>query len=223
MLPTNNIHYHLTPLVELFEQVFNKSGKELKVNSTARVGWSSRTWVSDLYRRADLSVVESKGLWMMHSCIFPHIHNDAPIFGFDIFAGKNKITGCFHDFSPINGYTHVLNTWFTEQTKDFLWKRSRELPEWALQIFSNSIVAVGNVQDIDEISKIIQMAKLHLNHYVNHVGDTNHLSNDNTKYQNFYCRQQKQNPHNPRVLCSLGLTLEEANDFINNQLFPEIT
>ena len=66
-------------------------------------GWVNKVWVGSRYRRAHIDVVdarETKGLWMMHCCVFPHLHNPAPIFGFDVVAGKNKITGCFHDFSP---------------------------------------------------------------------------------------------------------------------------
>lgn len=43
-------------------------------------GWVNRVWTSDAYRRAHVDVVdarETKGLWMMHCCIFPHIHNPA--------------------------------------------------------------------------------------------------------------------------------------------------
>ena len=36
---------------------------------------------------------ESKGLWMMHVCIFPNLDNNGPIYGFDVIAGKNKMTG----------------------------------------------------------------------------------------------------------------------------------
>ena len=66
-------------------------------------GWINRVWANDSIRRAHIDVVDArdtKGLWMMHVCIFPHsctIH--APIYGFDVIAGKNKMTGAFHDFS----------------------------------------------------------------------------------------------------------------------------
>ena len=65
--------------------------------------WVNRVWRNDHVRRAHIDVVdarESKGLWMMHVCVFPVIQNDGPIYGFDVIAGKNKMTGAFHDFSP---------------------------------------------------------------------------------------------------------------------------
>lgn len=220
----NGIWDYLIPIQSFFEDSFNNTGTKI-TNDLSRPNWSTQTWSSELYRRADINVVDardSRGLWMMHCCIFPHTHNDAPIFGFDVFAGKNKITGCFHDFSPLNNAHHPLSLWFAERTKDFLWKRTRELPEWATHIFSNHMVAIGNVQDISEVDKIVEMSTTNLSHYLANIGTTNSTSLDNTEKQNFYCQQQKQNPHNPRVLCSLGLTQEEANDYINRHLFPEI-
>ena len=38
---------------------------------------------------------------MAHVCLFPELTNGGPIYGFDIIAGKNKVTGAFHDFSPL--------------------------------------------------------------------------------------------------------------------------
>ena len=36
------------------------------------------------------------GLWMMHVCIFHTLDNpQALIYGFDVIAGKNKMTGAF--------------------------------------------------------------------------------------------------------------------------------
>ena len=64
-------------------------------------GWVNRTWKNKDIRRAHVDVVdvrETKGLWMMHVCLFPELTNGGPIYGFDVIAGKNKVTGAFHDF-----------------------------------------------------------------------------------------------------------------------------
>ena len=66
--------------------------------------WTNRTWKNKSIRRAHVDVVdarESKGLWMAHICLFPNTTNGGPIYGFDIIAGKSKVTGAFHDFSPL--------------------------------------------------------------------------------------------------------------------------
>ena len=116
-------------------------------------GWVNRVWTSDRYRRAHVDVVdarESKGLWMMHCCIFPHTHNPAPIYGFDVIAGKNKITGCFHDYSKAGDADHPMMQWFHDEVAKLEWRKQRALPEWATNIFSGSMVAAGNVSDEEE-------------------------------------------------------------------------
>ena len=40
--------------------------------------------------------------------------------------------------------------------------------------------------------------------------------------QNYYCHNQKQNPHTPRVMASLGLDPQEVKKFVEECLFPEI-
>ena len=78
-------------------------------------GWINLVWASDKFRRAHIDVVDArntKGLWMMHCCIFPHTDDFSPIFGFDIIAGKNKITGAFHDFSSTGNLNHPMIDWF---------------------------------------------------------------------------------------------------------------
>ena len=44
--------------------------------------------------------------------LFPELTNGGPIYGFDIIAGKNKVTGAFHDFSPLLQKQHPLTEWF---------------------------------------------------------------------------------------------------------------
>jgi phycocyanobilin:ferredoxin oxidoreductase len=165
---------------------------------------------------------ESKGLWMMHCCIFPHTHNSAPIFGFDVIAGKNKITGCFIDYSPTADRNHPMIQYFAEEVSRYEWIRKRELPDWAQRIFSPYMIAAGNVQNEDELSQIESLAHILINHYLETVGETNNTVADTTFEQNFYAQNQKQNPHTPRVMTSLGLAEDDVRVFIQECLFPEI-
>jgi hypothetical protein len=84
------------------------------------------------------------------------------------------------------------------------------------------MVAAGNVQDEEELEQIFAMAKTTLAYYLETVGETNNTANDTTEAQNFYCENQKQNPHTPRVMVSLGLSEEDVRHFIQECLFPEI-
>ena len=218
----------LINIQHLLETEFGRTGTEIFEPGMDRFnqpGWTNRVWASDLYRRAHVDVVDArdqKGLWMMHCCIFPHTHNPAPIYGFDVIAGKNKITGCFHDYSSAGNPNHPMIQWFGEEVAKLEWRRERELPEWAQRIFTKHMVAAGNVQDEAELEQITNLARTTLAHYLETVGETNNTV-ISTKYeQNFYAQNQKQNPHTPRVMASLGLDEEDVRVFIQECLFPEI-
>jgi phycocyanobilin:ferredoxin oxidoreductase len=190
-------------------------------------GWVNKVWVSRDYRRAHIDVVdarETRGLWMMHCCVFPHLDNPAPIFGFDVIAGKNKMTGCFIDYSPSADREHAMLDYFAEEVGRYEWNKPRALPDWAQRIFSGSMVAAGNVSDEDEISQISSLASILVNHYVNTVGETAGTAEvDAVKAaQNYYAENQKQNPHTPKVMTSLGLAEDDVRAFIQDCLFPSI-
>jgi phycocyanobilin:ferredoxin oxidoreductase len=218
----------LIEIQHLLEASFEKTGVEAFEPGMDRFnqpGWVNRVWTSDKYRRAHVDVVDArltKGLWMMHCCIFPHTHNPAPIYGFDVIAGKNKITGCFHDYSPTVDKAHPMCEWFADEVAKLEWKKERKLPDWAERIFSPSMVAAGNVSDETELEQITELAKTTTAHYLETVGETNNTVVDTTFEQNFYAQNQKQNPHTPRVMTSLGLNEDDVRVFIQDCLFPEI-
>lgn len=224
----SKVWYQLLEIQNLFINKFNETGKEIYEPGMDRFnqpGWINRVWTSDLYRRAHIDVVDArdiKGLWMMHCCIFPHTHNPAPIFGFDVIAGKNKITGCFIDYSPAGDQLHPMIRYFGEEVSRYEWIKQRELPAWAERIFSTHMVAAGNVVNDDELMQINSLAHILINHYLETIGESNFATSDTSTYQNFYCENQKQNPHTPKVMASLGLNEEDVRVFIQDCLFPEI-
>ena len=191
-------------------------------------GWINRVWSNDNVRRAHIDVVdarESKGLWMMHVCCFPVLNNDGPIYGFDVIAGKNKMTGAFHDFSASSGgEDHPLGEWFENEVKDFIPSKRRELPQWALNIFTDSFIAAGNVQDEEEATAIIDLAVNNLKVYFESIGEYTGMGDTaiTTASQNYYCENQQQNPHTPRVMTSLGLNEADVQKFCTDMLFPKI-
>jgi phycocyanobilin:ferredoxin oxidoreductase len=218
----------LIEIQKYFEQCFYATGSiihEPGMDRFNQPGWVNRVWTSDRYRRAHIDIVdarETKGLWMMHCCVFPHTHNPAPIYGFDVIAGKNKITGCFHDFSPAGDLDHPLIDWFAEQAQLLQWNKTRKLPDWAERIFTTSMIAAGNVQAEEELDQIFAIANRTIKHYLNAVAETNNTASNTTEAQNYYAINQKQNPHTPRVMASLGLSEEDVSVFIQECLFPEI-
>ena len=190
-------------------------------------GWINRVWANDSVRRAHIDVVdarESRGLWMMHVCCFPNLNNDAPIYGFDVIAGKNKMTGAFHDFSPSSNPDHPMIDGYKESVEDFIPSKQRQLPEWATNIFSGSMVAAGNVSDMNEADTIIDLAQNNLKVYLDVIGDHNNTGDPDAvlEGQNWYCHNQQQNPHTPRVMKSLGLNEADVDKFCTDMLFPKI-
>jgi hypothetical protein len=224
----SNVWETLIGIQHILESRFNETGTEIFEPGMDRFnqpGWVNRVWTSGSYRRAHIDVVdarETKGLWMMHCCIFPHIHNPAPIYGFDVIAGKSKITGCFHDFSPAGDSEHPLIDWFAEEARKLEWNRTRKLPDWAERIFTASMIAAGNVSKQEELDQITNLAKLTSEVYLKNVADTNNTAKNTTEAQNYYAQNQKQNPHTPRVMVSLGLSEEDVKVFVQECLFPEI-
>ena len=227
-MANSNVWDTLIDIQHLLEDSFNKTGQEIQEPGMDRFnqpGWVNRVWSSDSYRRAHVDVVdarETKGLWMMHCCIFPHTHNPAPIFGLDVVAGKSKITGFFHDYSAAGDQHHPMIDWFGDEVGKLEWRKQRELPDWAKRIFSAHMVAAGNVQSEEELEQIFALSKTTLAHYLETVGETNNSVVDTTANQNYYCDNQKQNPHTPKVMASLGLNEDDVQVFIQECLFPEI-
>ena len=191
-------------------------------------GWINRVWANDSVRRAHIDVVdarESKGLWMMHVCLFPTLDNPAPIYGFDVIAGKNKMTGAFHDFSASSGGDdHPMIEGYRDAVKDFIPTKQRKLPEWATNIFTDSMIAAGNVRTEEESVAIIELALANLEAWFDEVPA---FEGYGDKYltlaaQNYYCENQQQNPHTPNVMKTLGLAEDDVDRFCTDMLFPKL-
>jgi len=190
-------------------------------------GWINRVWANDYVRRAHIDVVDardSKGLWMMHVCIFPTLDNPAPIYGFDVIAGKNKMTGAFHDFSPSADPDHDMIQGYYESVEHFVPEKQRELPEWARNIFTGKMLAAGNVKTDEEATEIIRIALRNLHAYFAEVGATKGYGDQDlvAASQNYYCHNQQQNPHTANVMKSLGLPEEDVDRFCTDMLFPKL-
>jgi phycocyanobilin:ferredoxin oxidoreductase len=190
-------------------------------------GWINRVWANNSIRRAHIDVVDArdtKGLWMMHVTCMPQLNNDAPIFGFDVIAGKNKMTGAFLDFSASATLDHPMMQGYADAVADFIPSKRRELPEWAQNIFSDSMVAAGNVKTEEEAISIIDLALDNLRAYFAEVGEYNGFGDSSlvAASQNYYAHNQRQNPHTANVMKSLGLDEKDVEVFCRDMLFPDI-
>ena len=207
--------------------------RAFKSEETHPFDWENLIYESGIIRRAHLDVVdarETKKLYMMHLCVFPKVWDSAPIYGFDLIAGPSKVTGAFHDISPAGDKNHPLLSWFANEVKDLEWSKPRVLPEWAKNIFSDRMIAAGNINTIEELDIILELSKKTLTHYLDNISlywtgetyDDKVRKYNYTKEQNWYCQNQKKNPHTPRVMESLGYDSETVKKFIQECLFPEV-
>ena len=189
--------------------------------------WLNRVFKGEHFRRAHIDSVDAratKGLYMTHICVFPNFDNDAPIYGFDIIAGKNKVTGAFHDYSPVMDSNHPMCNLFRDCVENLEWKKQRELPPWAQAIFSKHMVAASNVR-IDEMDQVVTMALDNLDMYFEELPKYTKAQYNQgliKDQQNRYCHYQKQNPHTPKAMEALGLDPVDIKHFIEECLFPEV-
>lgn len=190
-----------------------------------RNGWKNIVWKNDSFRRAHLDVVdarETRGLWMMHFCVFPHLHNDSPIYGYDVIAGENKITGYFHDFSQTVNKNHEMSLFFGDMVSKTQWKKTRELPDWAKAIFSEDMIAAGNVNDQKEVDQLVDITKTTLDYYLSNLENHNNKCENCAYSHNRYAHYQRMNPHTPKTMKALGLDDVDVDQFVKYFLFPEV-
>ena len=158
---------------------------------------------------------ETKKIWMMHVNAYSRCDYPMPIYGFDVVCGPKKLTGCFHDLSPTCASMPV--------DARFMPEKERELPLWALLIFSNEMVAAGNVTDKSEAKKLAKLGAKNLDRWftaLNFTEKTPSVMQEQMRHHTKYCHNQLQNPHSFRVMESLGFPADYLTDFKNNYQFP---
>jgi phycocyanobilin:ferredoxin oxidoreductase len=182
---------------------------EVEFIPTKDYGWKNYRWCSTNFRLAHIEIFKQEKFCVIHCCVFPHTTDPAPVYGFDVIAGENKITGVFLDLSP----TILPPTPFTNLDTEV----ERNRPEWG-DIFSPFWLACR--PNLAEMELIGNEAVVVLKDYLQTLGKV-----DNQKIivekQNYYCKQQQKNPHTRKALINL-LGEEGADEFMTQVLFPVI-
>ena len=171
-------------------------------------GWENHRYRSPRFRLAHVELFRQPQFGVVHCCVFPHVTDPAPIYGFDVIAGPSKITGVFMDLSPTSQPT--------EPFTDLAVGRIRDRPEWG-DIFSphwlacrptlEEMVLIG-----DEAVRVLDQ---YLTSYLGQFGDEDKIRAG----QNRYCIQQRQNEHTRKALVNL-LGEQRADQFMREVLFP---
>ena len=87
------------------------------------------------------------------------------------------------------------------------------------------MIAAGGISSEQELEQIINVCLRNLDYYLANVGTVITLEPISAvkEKQNYYCKCQKENPYPVRMLINFGLTKEQAENFVNNHLFPEVS
>lgn len=205
-------------LYQLFDQNFTNRRVERYFD-----GWEDYFWESDSIRKCHLKIIdrtEDKKLWLMHINIFPDTRINLPILGFDIVAGPNKISGAFFDYS--NCIYHPYSDYLAMATKSLQWSKPRELPAWASEIFSESMIAAGNIRG-EEVQQLCEITEHLTRYYVENIEQNSFYSRlDMTDWHNKYCMNQKKNPHLHNSILSMGISEQDKDWYVNNVLFEQL-
>jgi hypothetical protein len=186
-----------------------KSQEEINPLYTPDYGWENYRFESPKFRLAHIEIFKQEKFGVVHCCIFPHATDPAPIFGFDVIAGVNKVTGLFLDLSP----TVMPVEPFINITAN----SERIRPEWG-DIFSEHWLACRPsseelIQIGDESLKIMEK-------YLKSLGNKSDPL-PIIQAQNYYCSQQQSNPHTRKALVNL-IGIEKTEEFMTKILFPKI-
>lgn len=191
-------------------------------------GWEDYFWQSYVIRKCHLKTIEpsknTTNLWLMHINIFPHTDIDLPILGLDIVSSPTKISGCFFDFSPTTPGRHPYMDMFESVTKNLSWKKERQLPDWAKEIFSEHIIGAGSVREGPETEQLKEVTLKLISYYLQNMNNPMFEKEnlDTRKAQNKYCRNQKTNVQLHKSILAMGISEEEKNQYVEEVLFEEI-
>ena len=222
----NRLNDYSTSLWMKFDDKFQRFDNPKYSEDLKFKDWNDTFWKSPIIQKCHLKTIvpeDGKGLWLMHINIFPRTGIELPILGFDIVAGPKKITGSFMDYSPLHGFAHPYNQYMEALVKDLEWNKPRELPPWAKEIFSEDMLAVGNINTEEELEQFIAVTSNLVDYYLDNLDTSAFISNRDTKpILNKYCSNQKMNPHLHRSIEAMGINKEDKNRYIDDVLFEEI-
>ena len=177
---------------------------------TKDYGWENHRWTSPQFCMAHVEIFNQDRFMVVHCCVFPHVTDPAPIFGFDVIAGESKVTGLFWDLSP----TVLPSQPFTALPIE----RPRQRPEWG-DIFGENWIACRPTGE--EMIAIAEDAKSVLADYLSKLSPNTHQPDAIIAAQNRYCIQQRKNEHTVKAIKNL-LGDEIAAEFMTTVLFPTV-
>ena len=208
-----NYNEYLNQLANKFQQMVLAAPKVGPV-FTEDFGWVNHRYESSTFRLAHIERYWDKNIEVLHFTTFPHKWSPEPIFGFDVIATKNMITGCYMDLSP------GLKDYPFDTGIDF--KDRKPLPEWAT-VFSDKFIML-KPESNEEFIRFCDWVLDRYDWYLNSILWMERKADDINSVidkQNIYCQIQATNP---RTFSALKAKIgeERARYFMENILFPKI-
>lgn len=176
---------------------------------TKDYGWENHRYSSPTFRMAHVEVFNRDRFMVLHCCVFPHVDDPSPIFGFDAIAGDSKVTGLFMDLSPTGLGPQRPFT-------DIAVASQRVRPPWG-RIFGDNWIACR--PERDEFDMICGESTRVLSRYLGTLGRDRVDGHVIADMQDRYCLQQRRNEHTLRAIRNL-LGEELAREFVTEVLFP---
>ena len=181
--------------------------------------WQNRLFAAPTFRRAHVELFEiPEQFAVVHVCVVPQLGDPAPIFGFDMLAGRAQATGIFLDFSPVTrnapepALSEVVSPAFRAGFAE-----PRAAPPWG-HVFSPDFFAIRPASE-REITQALALARRALSHYLSRLTGNAAADPAIIEGQSAYCMAQRQNPHTVRMLARyVGQTAARA--FVDDILFP---
>jgi hypothetical protein len=172
------------------------------------------------FRRAHVELFSAPSRFaVLHVCIFPHLVDQASIFGFDMIGGGEIATGLFLDFSAPGERPYPD----LGAAADFYGRGSfampRGRPAWG-DIFSAEFLAIRPA-NADEIVSAARFSLNALKFYLSALNGTERgaIGVTGRALQTAYVLAQRRNEHTLRML-SRFTSPQEARRFIDTVLFP---
>jgi hypothetical protein len=211
------IKTYFEEIAKIFDSYFNtRVNKELPFQKPEHE-WLNYFYSSPIFRHIHLEYYKTDKICALHSTILPTPFIDFPIYGFDMIALGDKITGLFFDFTPTVTVHKELQECLIA-FKQGVKSKQRLLPEWGT-IFSDNFICL--VPESDELNTLIKLVKEITYNYLNSGSLIEENYFKNIEIQNNYCQGQKKNEKTFKAL-TVEVGKDNAQKFFNEFLFPEI-
>lgn len=211
------IKKYFLEIAKIFEQRFGIYEDKKPSFQKPEHEWLNYFYSSPIFRHIHLEYYKTDKICALHSTILPNPLVDFPIYGFDMIALGDKITGLFFDFTPtLTKYKDFENLLLF--LKQNIKSPARPLPEWAT-FFSENFVCVSPLEE--ELDNLIDIIKNYTESYLQNSSLLKEKYNKIIEIQNNYCQGQKKNEKTFKALTA-EIGKENTQLFFNEYLFPEI-